>query len=295
MAYSIKAAAMATGISESCLRTWERRYGVPRPERSESGRRRFDEGDLNAIRRMATLIDAGMGTAEAAEAVLSESVHEEQNLAAAAERAHPLVDLFMQKALQFDDAWLLRIVRDSIYSSGWAATMERIVFPALSRLNREWAAARATGSHLRFAHEVVRDEVAAEISKLGPAEESAPRVLLAWAEQDEHDIAAMALHLLIRRKTVRVINVGAASPCQDVIEAARQLDPVAICLLGTRRSSPGSLNRAARAIVASKLDAQLFVGGSILTRRDAPEIPGIHLPLSLAAASERIVTSAQRP
>ena len=53
MAYSIKAAAMATGISESCLRTWERRYGIPRPTRSSSGRRRFDESDLGVIRRMA--------------------------------------------------------------------------------------------------------------------------------------------------------------------------------------------------------------------------------------------------
>lgn len=291
MAYSIKAAAMATGVTESCLRTWERRYGVPTPRRSESGRRRFEEEDLNLVRRMATLIDAGMGTADAAEAVLLESEGEQERLSAASERAHPLVDLLVQKALAFDDSWLLRIVRDSVYSSGWASTMEAIVFPALSRLNRDWAAARATGAHLRFAHEVVRGEVVAELSKLGAAGEGAPTVLLAWAEQDEHDIAAVSLHLLLRKRGLRVVNVGAARPCADVIEAARQLEPAAICLVGTRRSSPGALNRNARALVASKLDTQLFVGGSILTRRDAPEIPGIHLPQSLVAATERLVSS----
>jgi len=33
------------------------------------------------------------------------------------------------------------------------------------------------------------------------------------------------------------------------------------------------------------------VGGSVLTRRDAPQIPGVHLPQSLVAAAERIEQS----
>lgn len=286
MAYSIKAAAMATGISESCLRTWERRYGIPRPTRSSSGRRRFDESDLSLIRRMAVLIDAGMSASEAAMAVRSETGAEE-HLGPPVQREHPLVDLLVQKAMEFDHGWLLRIVRDAVYSSEWAFTMERVVFPALSRLSSDWAAARATGAHLRFAHDVLRGEIAAELAKIGPTE-GPPVVLLACAEHDEYDIAAMSLALLLRREDVRVVYVGAIDPVVDLIEAARQLEPDALCIVGTRRSSPGALNRNVRAVVASKLRTQLFVGGSILTRRDAPEIPGIHLPQSLVAATERI-------
>lgn len=292
MAYSIKAAAMATGITESRLRTWERRYGVPRPNRSSSGRRQFEEDDLNVIRRMAALIDAGMGAAEAAEAVRTEN-GETGRLPShsAAERAHPLADLLIQKAMDFDHGWLLRVVRDSVYSSGWAPTMERVVFPALRQLSRDWAAARATGAHLRFAHELLRGEVAAELSKLGPAPEGAPIVLLAGSEHDEFDIAALALVLLLRQREIDVVYVGQTVPCVDLLETARQLEPTAICIVGTRRSSPGALNRNARAVVAGKLRTQLFVGGSILTRRDAPEIPGIHLPQSLVAATDRIAKS----
>lgn len=294
MAYSIKAAAMATGISESRLRTWERRYGIPHPDRNSAGRRRFDEDDLNIIRRMAALIDAGMSASEAAEAVRMETDEERRFASAsatAAERTHPLVELLVQKAMEFDHGWLLRIVRDSVYSSAWAPTMERVVFPALSQLSRDWAAARATAAHLRFAHEVVRGEVAAQLSKLGPAADDVPSVLLACAEDDEFDIAALCLALLLRQKDLRVIYFGGSVPCEDLIETARQLEPEAICIVGTRRSSPGALNRSARAVVASRLRTQLFVGGSILTRRDAPEIPGIHLPQSLAAATDRMVKS----
>ncbi|MBM3140053.1 MAG: MerR family transcriptional regulator, partial [Chloroflexi bacterium] len=68
MRYTVKAAARATGVSESRLRTWERRYGIPKPARSETGRRLYDDGDLRVIRRMAALVGAGLPAAQAAEA-----------------------------------------------------------------------------------------------------------------------------------------------------------------------------------------------------------------------------------
>jgi len=98
MQYSIKAAAMATGVTEGRLRTWERRYGIPQPNRSASGHRKFNDEDLYVIRRMAALIDSGMGAAEAADAASNES-GEERPEPVTPQRANPLVDLFVQKAL----------------------------------------------------------------------------------------------------------------------------------------------------------------------------------------------------
>jgi MerR family transcriptional regulator, light-induced transcriptional regulator len=57
--YTVKAAARATGMSESRLRTWERRYGIPSPGRSATGRRRYNDDDLALIRRMAALVHVG--------------------------------------------------------------------------------------------------------------------------------------------------------------------------------------------------------------------------------------------
>ncbi|MCA9849313.1 MAG: MerR family transcriptional regulator, partial [Dehalococcoidia bacterium] len=34
MRYTVRAAARATGVTEGRLRTWERRYGIPKPGRS---------------------------------------------------------------------------------------------------------------------------------------------------------------------------------------------------------------------------------------------------------------------
>lgn len=290
MFYSIKAAAMATGVSQGRLRTWERRYGIPQPSRSSSGRRQFCDGDLHIVRRMAALIDSGIAASEAALAIGTEGQVEAPE-PVTAQNAHPLVDLFVQKASTFDQGWLVRIVRDSVVSSGWAPTMERIVFPSLRRLSAEWSAARTTMAHVRFAHELLRNELSAELVALGPPAEKSPAVMLACAQDDQYDIAAMALALLLRLMDVRVVYLGRAIPASDLIEAAQQVEPDAIVLVGTRRASPGGLNRSARALVTSRVPVHLFVGGSVLTRRDAPDIPGVHLPQSLAAAAERIASA----
>jgi methanogenic corrinoid protein MtbC1 len=200
----------------------------------------------------------------------------------------------VQKAGSFDAGWILRIVRDSVYSNGWEATMEKVVFPALRTLNRDWSEGRTTMAHVRFTHELVRGEVLAEIARIQVPAESAPTVLLACAEDDPYDIAALALSLVLRQQGVRVVYLGCSVPTTDLIDAAQQIEPEILCIIGTRRASPGALARCARTLVADRLPAKLFVGGSVLTRRDAPEIPGIHLPQSLPGAVERLVATLQQ-
>ena len=58
MKYSVQAAAKAAGVTQGRIRTWERRFGVPAPARSETGRRLYTEQEIELIRRMARLIDA---------------------------------------------------------------------------------------------------------------------------------------------------------------------------------------------------------------------------------------------
>ena len=66
--FTIKHAAAATGVPEATLRTWERRYGVVAPERSEGGYRTYDPTALARLSAMRGLVDAGWSPARAAAA-----------------------------------------------------------------------------------------------------------------------------------------------------------------------------------------------------------------------------------
>ena len=64
--YTVREVEERTGVPASSLRQWERRYGFPKPERSESGYRYFSEGDIDAISRMRDLVAEGVPPSRAA-------------------------------------------------------------------------------------------------------------------------------------------------------------------------------------------------------------------------------------
>src|SRR4051794_14179003 len=72
--YTIKQASRLTGVSETSLRAWERRYGVVVPGRTESGYRLYDEEALAAVSAMRRLVAEGWTAAKAADAVRSGTV-----------------------------------------------------------------------------------------------------------------------------------------------------------------------------------------------------------------------------
>ena len=56
-----------TGVGEATLRAWEQRYGFPQPQRLPSGHRRYDENDVELVRRVARLRDTGIPVPSAIE------------------------------------------------------------------------------------------------------------------------------------------------------------------------------------------------------------------------------------
>jgi DICT domain-containing protein len=57
---AIKEVAERTGIAAGTIRMWEQRYGFPEPARTASGYRMYTEQDVEALRRVSTLRDAGL-------------------------------------------------------------------------------------------------------------------------------------------------------------------------------------------------------------------------------------------
>ena len=70
--YSVRQVATITGVPASTLRTWERRYGVVEPDRTESRYRLYDDRDLARLQRMADLVAQGAPASIAAQQVASE-------------------------------------------------------------------------------------------------------------------------------------------------------------------------------------------------------------------------------
>src|ERR1700744_5322809 len=67
--YRLPPVAALTGVPEPTLRAWERRYGIPTPERTASGYRLYGDREVAQVREMQRLCAGGLAAAEAARAV----------------------------------------------------------------------------------------------------------------------------------------------------------------------------------------------------------------------------------
>ena len=48
--YNLKAVVQETGLKPDTLRAWERRYGIPEPDRTGGGHRLYSQHDINTLK-----------------------------------------------------------------------------------------------------------------------------------------------------------------------------------------------------------------------------------------------------
>src|SRR5689334_20266143 len=63
--FNTKAVARETGVPADTFRAWERRYGVPRPQRTAGGHRLYSERDIAIVRWLRDRTDEGVNISHA--------------------------------------------------------------------------------------------------------------------------------------------------------------------------------------------------------------------------------------
>jgi DICT domain-containing protein len=96
---SIGELARRTEVPAATLRSWEERYGFPRPNRLAGGHRRYDQADIGLIEAVIRLRAAGMSLHAAIGQATSASGQPEPSVFAGLRRRHPgLIPQVLRKA-----------------------------------------------------------------------------------------------------------------------------------------------------------------------------------------------------
>ena len=125
----IRAVCAMYGLNPNTLRTWERRYGIVNPRRTEGGHRGFGEGDLANIELMLRLLREGKSTGEAADLTLRETRGRKREtpvpgLQGWRQRLRALVK-------SFDTQGAVDVASGAIRALGYRVAVEQVLFPEL--------------------------------------------------------------------------------------------------------------------------------------------------------------------
>ena len=63
--FNMKVVVKETGLKPDTLRAWERRYGIPSPERTKGGHRLYTQHEIDMLKWLVTRQDEGMSISHA--------------------------------------------------------------------------------------------------------------------------------------------------------------------------------------------------------------------------------------
>jgi DNA-binding transcriptional MerR regulator len=180
-----------TGVSETTLRAWERRYALLRPDRSEGGFRLYADDDLERVRTMQEHLERGVSASEAARLALDEP---ETSRAAPTEG---LADELAAALESLDDVAAQAAVDRTLATLTVEGALRDVLLPVMSGVGQGWEDDQGAIAREHFATNLVRGRLLA----LGRGWDlgGGPRALLACAPEEQHDLGLIAFGLALPR------------------------------------------------------------------------------------------------
>jgi MerR family transcriptional regulator, light-induced transcriptional regulator len=233
-ARTIAAVERDTGLSKDTLRVWERRYGFPMPARDPLGERQYPADQVEKLRALRRLIDAGhrpgkiIGlpidalramAAEAADAAAEAAVAARAPADAGAAVANGDLQRYVAllKAHQVEE--LRRTLSEAQLRFGIERFVMQVVAPLTRMVGDAWARGRIEVFEEHLYTESMQVVLRSAIGNI-PQPARKPRVLLTTIPHEPHGLGLLMAEAILALEGCRCVSLGVQTPVSDIVLAA---------------------------------------------------------------------------
>lgn len=253
--YTIKRAAELVGVSESALRSWERRYRLKVAKRNSAGYRLYDDEALRILHNMNQLLQDGW----AGEAAANAARNQHQPLLANSD-IDPVAQL-VQVTKNHDSETLTALLDQQFGSAAFENMVDNWMLPAMSEIGRAWTKGEVdiAGEHL-VTHSIMR-RLSAVYDQVGDNPNS-PRVVLGLPANSFHDLALLAFAVCLRRVGLATTFLGANVPPEAWASAIKAKSVAAVVISLPRAEDVEGVNKTIDLIHKERPGLFVAVGGA---------------------------------
>lgn len=248
-----------TGVGAHTLRAWERRYGVPRPNRTGGHQRMYTYRDVELVLRMKSLATQGMPLAVAAERARSEQTGFPEAGVPASSRIR---ERLTRALLAFDDEGASAAWSEAVETFDIAATFERVVAPMMREIGTDWHNGTVSVGQEHFATSFVLARLNLLSRQVQPVA-GAPVVVLACLEGEHHELGLLMLAVMLRFQGLRTIYLGRDMPDSALVRTVEDAQPDVVAVSAGTEQGARRLPGVVRALSqAAPLAAIVYGGGA---------------------------------
>jgi MerR family transcriptional regulator, light-induced transcriptional regulator len=290
--FTIKQASRLTGVPEATLRTWERRYGVVTPERTDSGYRLYGSESIAVLTAMRKLVDAGWTPAEAGRAIRNGTLPVTSSAPPAAgvmvddagADATTYTDRFLRAAASIDLAGIDESLDLGFATGSFEHVVDTWLCPTLVALGDGWARGDidVAGEHMA-SHAALR-RLSAAFEAAGSRSRGSS-VVVGLPPGSQHELGALAFAAAAKRRGLNVLYLGPNVPdtSWDAGAAAHSASGAVLGVV-TPADRPDAI-ATARRLLANHPRLLVASGGAF----GADLAPGVKtLPSTIGAAAQEL-------
>jgi len=300
--FNIKVVLNKTGIAADTLRAWERRYGLPIPQRTQGGHRLYSERDIATIQWLLAKQAEGLSISRAVDLWNEQLASDSDPLAgfASSDLASPatlpaspdstLASLradWIEACMEFDEVTAEQILNQAFSLFPIESVCKDILQKGLTEIGDLWYENKLSVQQEHFASGLAMRRLDALLSA-APAPTKKQTIMVGCSANEWHTFTPLLLSLLLRRRGYKVIYLGANVPAERFTETIKEVKADLVVLVAQQLPSAATLQHAATVLTHKNIPVAF--GGRIFNLRDAlvKYIPGHFLGHDLGNAIEEI-------
>lgn len=290
--YNLNYVLQETGIKADTLRAWERRYGLPQPERTEGGHRLFSDFDIETIKWLMARQEEGLSISRAVDLWRERLEAGDDRLPRITEAARyqlrlqleddeleslsSLRNLWVRSCLNFDEPTAEQVLSQAFAQFSQETVCVEILQAGLAEIGSRWYQGRASVQQEHFASELAVRRLHALMTAV-PQPGRSKTILVGCPKGENHSFPALLISLLLRFRSWNVVYLGANVPEAKMEETVERAKPDLVVMIAMQLVTAANLMDTA--LYLQGLNIPLAFGGRVFTSFPnlSKRIPGFYL------------------
>lgn len=306
--YNLSAVLRETGLKADLVRAWERRYNLPKPQRSSGGHRLYSAFDIELLKWLKGKQAEGLSISSAVELwrslnaegqdPLTSSHSSQPGLPAEVEDISNSIEAlrqhWLEACMQFNSSVAEEVLNRAFTLYPVETVCVGVLQKGLNEIGAGWYADRISVQQEHFASALANRRLDTLMS-LAPLPSRQQTILLGCPAGEWHTFPVLLLDLFLRRRGWKVVNLGADIPVDRVVTTTLSINPDLVIMAAQTIVSAAALREGFLALRASA--KPLAYGGLIFNRIPAlrERIPGYFLGEGIEESITAIETMLRNP
>lgn len=285
-AFNLKVVLNETGITADTLRAWERRYRLPMPQRSPGGHRLYSQRDIETIKWLMKRQSEGLSISRAVDLWKEQIAAGSDPLADGAPSTPLTADPhspaktvldglradWIDACLSFNESTAEKTLNQAFSLFPVETVCVEILQKGMAAIGNLWYENRASVQQEHFASNLAMRRLDALLIA-SPAPTRDKTVIVGCPPDEWHALTPLFLCLLLRRRGLNVLFLGANVPVSRFTEAVHSIRADLVILIAQQLTSAATLQSCARELANQNIPVAF--GGRIFTLR-----PNLHTSIA---------------